>query len=45
MIFLVDHGEPEEFMLFVRSFNMTPSETGMLEMDANMNYLCTLVHE
>ena len=42
---LFDHGNPEEFILFVRNFNMILSETGMLEMDAKIQYLRTLVCE
>ena len=41
---LLDHGEPEEFMLFIRNFNMTLVATGTLEMDVKIQYLCTLVH-
>ena len=40
---LFDHGEPEEFLLFIYNFNMTLIETGPLEMDAKIQYLCTLV--
>ena len=29
--------------MFIRNFNTTPAATGMLEMDANIQYLCTLV--
>ena len=41
---LFDHGKPEDFLLSVRNFNMTLAETGTLEMDVNIHYLCTLVH-
>ena len=41
---LFDNGRPEEFLLFVRNFNMTLSASGMLEAGANFQYLCTLVH-
>ena len=40
---LFDHSKPEEFLLFIRNFNTTFVETGTLEMDANIQYLCTLV--
>ena len=35
---LFDHGGPEEFLLFVRNFNMTLEATGTLEMDASIHY-------
>ena len=38
-----DHGCPEEFLLFVHNFNMTLEATRMQDMDANIQYLCTLV--
>ena len=37
------HGDPEEFLLFIRNFNMTNAGTGMLEMDVKIQYLSTLV--
>ena len=37
------HGEPETFLLFIRNFNMTLAVTGTLEMDAKIQYICTLV--
>ena len=40
---LFDNGEPEEFLLFVRNFNMTLSLSGMLEEGAKYQYLHTLV--
>ena len=40
---LFDNGEPEEFLLFVRNFNMTLAESGTLEAGAKIPYLCTLV--
>ena len=40
---LFDHGDPEEFMLFVRNFNMPLAATGMLDMDSNIQYPRTLV--
>ena len=39
-----DNGEPEEFLLFVRNFNMTFSASGTLEMSSKYQYLRTLVH-
>ena len=41
---LFDHGEPGEFLLFIYNFNMTLAATGTLDTDANIQYLCTLVH-
>ena len=41
-ISLFDHGEPEEFLLFFCNFNINLAETGTLDMDANIQYLCTL---
>ena len=40
---LFDHGNLEEFLLFIRNFNITLAATGTLEMDAKSQYLCTLV--
>ena len=40
---LFDHGEPEEFLLFVHNFNITLSSTGTLETDTKVQYLHTLV--
>ena len=40
---LSDHGEPEELLLFVQNFQMTLEATGMLETEAKVHYLCTLV--
>ena len=42
-ISLFDHVDPEEFLLFIRNFNITLSETGTLDIDTNIQYLCTLV--
>ena len=39
---LFDHGDMEEFLLFIRNFNMTLAATGTLEMGANIHYLRTL---
>ena len=41
---LFDNGEPEEFLLFVRNFNMTLEASGMLVAIANIQHLCTLLH-
>ena len=41
---LVDHGEPEEFLLFVQKFQTTLAASGNIEMEAKVKYLCTLVH-
>ena len=30
-----DNGETEEFLLFIRNFNMTLTASGTLELDAN----------
>ena len=40
---LIDYGEPEYFLLFVRNFNMTLAAPCALAMDAKVQYLCTLV--
>ena len=40
---LFDHGEPEEFLLFVQIFQMILADTGTLEMEANVQCLCALV--
>ena len=40
---LFDNGDPEEFLLFVRSFNMTLTVLGTLEAVAKVQYLCALV--
>ena len=39
---LFDHGNMKEFLLFIHNFNTTIAATVMLEMGANINYLCTL---
>ena len=44
LMYLFDHGEPEEFLLFIRNFNMTLAKTGALDIDAETQYLCMLVH-
>ena len=40
---LFDNGEPEEFLLFVRNFDMTLAVSGPLETGAEIQYLFTLV--
>ena len=40
---LFEHGNPEEFLLFICNFNMTLAVTGNLDMEAKIQYLCTLV--
>ena len=40
---LFDHGEPEEFLLFIRNFNMNLAATGTLDMDTEIQYIGTLV--
>ena len=40
---LFDNGDPEEFLLFFSNFNMTLTESGMLEADAKFQYHRTLV--
>ena len=42
-ISLFDNGYPEEFLLFVRNFNMTLVVTGTLEIGVNIQYLHMLV--
>ena len=39
---LFDNGEPEEFLLFVCNFIMNLAASGMLEVGAKIQYLCTL---
>ena len=40
---LFDNGDPDEFLLFIRNFNMTPEETGTIGYCAKVQYLCTQV--
>ena len=40
---LFDNDEPEEFLLFVRNFNMTLAASGTLEAGMKYKYLLTLV--
>ena len=42
-ISLFDHGDPDEFMVFIRNFNTTIVVTGTLEMGVEIHYLHTLV--
>ena len=39
---LFDNGDPEDFLLFVRNFQMTLEESGMLAAGANIQYIRTL---
>ena len=39
-----DHGEPLEFLLFVRNFQMTLTAMRTLETEAKVQYIHTLVH-
>ena len=41
---LFHHNESEDFLLFIRNFNTTLSETGALNMYAKIQHLYTLVH-
>ena len=43
MMSLFDHGEPEEFLLFVRNFRMTLADMITLETEVQFCYLCMLV--
>ena len=40
---LFDNGDPEEFFLFMRNFNMTLAASGTLEAGAKYQYICTIV--
>ena len=40
---LFDHGNPEEFLLFVKNFQMTLAPTGTFEIEVRVRYLRTLV--
>ena len=42
-IYLFDNGKSEEFLLFVRNFNMTLAASGTLEADAKFQYLCNIL--
>ena len=41
-MYLFDHGKLEEFILFVRNFQMNLSAIGTLETEAKAEYICTL---
>ena len=43
-MYLLENGEPEEFLLFICNFNMTLATSGTLEADAKFQYLRTIVH-
>ena len=43
-ISLLDNGDPEEFLLFIRNLNMTLVVSGTLEVGDKYQYICTLVH-
>ena len=40
---LIDNDDMEEFLLFVRDFNMTLAVSKMMATDTKMQYLCTIV--
>ena len=40
---LFDHGDTEEFLLFVQNFQMTLAASGTLETEVKVQYICTLV--
>ena len=40
---LFDNGKTEEFLLFIRNFNMTLETSVTLKSGENIQYLCTLV--
>ena len=42
-IYFFDNGNPEEFFLFMRNFDMTIMESGTLETVTKVQHLCTLV--
>ena len=44
-MYLFEHGELEEFMLFIRNFNMTLTTIWTLDINAKIQYLYTLVCE
>ena len=41
---LLDNGELEEFLLFVRNFNMTLAASGTLDVDVKCQCIRTLFH-
>ena len=40
---LIYNGKPEEFLFFVRNFNMTLAASGTLEAGAKVQYICTII--
>ena len=40
---LFNNGDPEEFLLFVRNFNITLAASGTLEIGAKIQYIRTIV--
>ena len=42
---LFDNGDPEEFLLFIRNFNMTIDASEKIVPSAKIKYFCMLVHE
>ena len=40
---LFDNGDAEEFLLFIRNFNMNPEASRTLRSDAKTQYLCTMI--
>ena len=43
-MYLFYQANPEEFLLFIRNFQMTLVSTGTLETEEKVQYICTLVH-
>ena len=42
---LFDNGDPEEFLLFVRKFQMTLKASASLSVNSNIQYLCTVLRD
>ena len=40
---LFDNGDPEEFLLFIRKFQMTLKASGTITSGSNIQYICMLV--
>ena len=40
---LFDHGKPEQFLLFVRNFQMNLASTGTLDTEEKVQHLCVIV--
>ena len=40
---LFDNGKPEEFLLFVRNFNMNLAASAIMKTATKVQYICTLV--